>query len=189
MGEPDSRIIDDLIYYFVEKKRLSRKNYNYIPTTQWDKYFREAAVLCEKHEMTPALYVQKLYDRLGGKKEFFSPEHLRGGNVDRVLAQEKESEETTYKIEVTNSNLDLAEVWRQQNDLAMRYIRRGESAHSVLMDSSLKFFAWYRILSTPEKDTEVIKKYRHIAVKELNSNLRDFILREGLDLDRILNPI
>jgi hypothetical protein len=187
MSVKDPRLVDDLIFYFVEKKRLSVKNYNYISTTKWDKYFAEAAELCEKYELTPAIYVQRLYDRMENKKQFFSPEHLRGGNVEKILELEKSTPEDSYYIEITNATLDPADVWKYQHELAMRYIKRGESVRSVLMDSSLKLFAWYRILSTPERDPEVIKKYKHIAKKEMTSSLQEFAKQEGLDLDRILS--
>ena len=187
MSASDNRLVDDLIFYFVEKKRLSIKNYNYISSAKWDKYFEEAAKLCEKYELTAAIYVQKLYDRLESKKQFFSPEHLRGGNVEKMLENEKTDAEDSFKIEITNATLDPADIWKYQHELAMRYIKRGEPVRSVLMDSSLKLFAWYRILSTPERDPEVIKKYKHIAKKEMTSALQDFAREEGLDLDRILS--
>lgn len=184
--ENTKRTIEDLIYYFVEKKRLTLKSYNYISSNKWDQFFEEAAKLCSKYELTPAIYIQKMYDRLENKKQFFTPEHIRGKNVERFLDNERELNEDTYKVEITNATLDLADVWKYQHELAMRYIKRGESPHSVLMDSSLKFFAWYRILSTPERDPEIIKKYKHIAKKEMTSALQDFARQEGLDLDRIL---
>jgi hypothetical protein len=184
--EPSQQLVDDLIYYFVEKKRLSRKNYEYVPTIKWGAYFREAAAICNQYEMTAAGYIQRMYDRMEGKKEFFTPEHIRGGNIVKMLEHDKTSGEETYKVEITNSTLDYSDVWKYQHELAMRYIRRGETVESVLMDSSLKFFAWYRILSTPRPYPEVINKYKHIAKKEMTSGLRKFAEQEGLDLERLL---
>jgi len=183
----DPLIVDDLIFYYVEKKRLSVKNYNYTPLPKWDKYFEEAAILCHKYGFTPALYVQKMYDRLGEKRNFFTPEHMRGGNVEKILENEQSSQDDKYTVEITNSTLDPADVWKYQHELAMRYIKRGESVRSVLMDSSLKFFAWYRILSTPERDPEIIAKYKHIAKKEMTPVLLEFVTQEGLDVERILS--
>jgi hypothetical protein len=183
----NSALIEELIYYYIEKKRLTTKNYNYVSSIKWDKYFAEAAELCVKHAQPAQVYVQKLYDRMENKRAFFSPEHLRGGNVDKFFDILKTSPEDTYTVEITNDNLDYAEVWRHQHELAMRYIRRGESTESVLIDSSLKFFAWYRILSTPKAHPEIIAKYKHIARKEINPRLREFIAQEGLPLERILS--
>jgi hypothetical protein len=183
----DRLIVDDIIFYYVEKKRLWVKNYNYIPLPKCDKYFEEAALLCDKHRFTPAMYVQKMYDRLGDKKHFFTPEHMRGGSVEKMLESDQASQDDKYTIEITNNTLDPADVWRYQHELAMRYINRGESVDSVLMDSSLKLFAWYRILSTPERVPSIINKYKHIAKKEMTPRLLEFLKAEGLDIERILS--
>lgn len=184
--EPSQQTVDDLIYQFAYKKRLTNKNWEYVPTIKGGAYFREAAVLCDKYELSPAEYMQIMYDRMGERKEFFSSEHIRGGNVQKVLEQIKSGAREVYKVEMTIHDLDYGDVWDQQHDLAMRYISRGESVESVLMDSSLKFFAWYRILSTPRMIPEVVEKYKHIAKKELTSALLEFVKKEGLDIDRII---
>jgi hypothetical protein len=181
----NERTLEDLIYHFVEKKRLTKKNYEYIPTVKWGAYFREAAQLCDKYEMHPSSYIQKMYDRMEAKKEFFSPEHIRGGNVSKMLDRDKDSGEETYKVEITNATLTYDSMWQYQHELAMRYIRNGVTVEEVLMDSSLKFFAWYRILSTPSRNERVIAKYKHIARKEMTSALKDFAAQEGLDITRI----
>jgi hypothetical protein len=183
---PSQQTVDDLIYHFAYKKRLTNKNWEYTPTIKGEAYFREAAVLCDKHNMTPAEYIQIMYDRMGDRKEFFSSEHIRGGNVQKVLEKVQTGEVTVYTVEMTIHDLDFGDVWDQQRNLAMRYISRGESVESVLMDSSLKFFAWYRILSTPRPYMPVIEKYKHIAQKELTPALLEFVKREKLDIDRII---
>ena len=186
MTKPSSpELVEELIYYFTEKKRLSRKDYSYISTIKWDKYFEEAAKLCKKHNLPASLYIQKMYDRMESKKEFFSPEHIRGGNVAKFLDLLGRENLSTYVVEITNDSIDYADLWSQQNDLAMRYIRRGESVESVLLDSSLKFFGWYRILSTARPYPSIIEKYSDIARKEMNPRLRAFALQENLDLSRI----
>jgi hypothetical protein len=42
-------------------------------------------------------------------------------------------------------------------------------------------------LSTPEKNVEIVNKYKRIARDELNRNLTEFIKAQGLDLDRIMD--
>jgi hypothetical protein len=181
----DVSLESELIYYFEQKKRLTSKTYRYVSNIKWDKYFEEAAELCKKHALPAQVYMQRVYDRMENKKEFFSPQHIRGSNVDKYLSLPSVVEEETYIVEVTNDNLSYDSLWKQQHDMAMRYINRGESVESVLIDSSLKFFAWYRILSTPKAYPEIIKKYKHIAKKELNPRLRDFIEKEKLPIERI----
>jgi hypothetical protein len=54
------------------------------------------------------------------------------------------------------------------------------------MDSSLKFFAWFRILATPNRVPEIIDKYKRIAKKEMTSAILTFAKEQNLDLDRLL---
>lgn len=176
-------LIDDLVYFFEEKKRLTNKNYRYIDSEENRKHFNRAAELCEELNMHPGVYVQNLYDDMGKHKEYFSPKHLAGTSVKKRLTENPDD----YKVEITNSTLDYEDVWKYQHELAMMYIKRGESTESVLMDSSLKFFAWFRILATPRKHPGIIKKYKHIAKKEMNPRLMEFIKKEKLDADRILD--
>ena len=180
---PDQRILEDILGYYVEKKRLTNKKYRYIPSDKYTENFIEAARLCTRHELHPAKYVNVIYDNLE-KKEFFSPAHLCGAGAVKAVQKVLEAGDN-YKVEITNATIDYADVWQQQRNLAMIYVKHGESVESVLMDSSLKFFAWYRILSTPEKNMEIVNKYKRIARDELNRNLTEFIKAQGLDLDRI----
>jgi len=180
---PDQRIFEDILGYYIEKKRLTNKKYLYIPADKYLENFAEATRICARHEMHPAKYVNVIYDNLE-KKEFFSPSHLCGAGAVKVVQKVLESG-NDYKVEITNATIDYVDVWQQQRNLAMLYVKHGESVESVLMDSSLKFFAWYRILSTPEKNMEIVNKYKRIARDELNRSLTEFIKAQGLDLDRI----
>ena len=183
--EVDQRLVDDITLYYIEKKRLFLKNYNLISTPAENENFREAARLCDELEMDPAIFVQLLYDRMGDKKAFFSSKHLRGTAAKTYLTCKKGETEFTWKIEITNDTVDPEAIFNYQKELAMVYISRGEDPASVLIDSSLKFFAWFRILATPNPVPEIIDKYKHIAKKELTSKLLDFFKKEGLDLNRL----
>jgi hypothetical protein len=183
--EVDKQLIDDLIFYYVEKKRTTDKRYNYKPNEKYDEYFNEAAALCTKLSIHPAEYVQHMYNRMHDKKNFFSPIHLRGRGVEQYFKNLSESDEL-WKAEITSATIDIADVWQQQLDLAMRFVRRGEAVESVLLDSRIAFFAWFRILATPEKNSKIIQKYKKIAKQELNPRIIDFIKQENLDLDRLL---
>lgn len=175
------------MFYFEEKKRLTNKHYRYVASSKYDMYLDESALLCAQTNQHPATYVHLLYDRMGGKKEFFSPEHLRGKQVkfffEEILDPEKN---TSYEIEITNNNLEYSKIWVQQHDLAMCYIKHGEPVESVLLDSSIKFFAWFRILATPDRCPSIIEKYKKIAKKEMTPGLLKFIQSENLDGDRLL---
>jgi hypothetical protein len=183
--EVDKRLIDDLVFYYEEKKRLTNKNFKYRDTPADRSYFQEAGELCEAHELDPATYVQLMYDRMETKKEFFSPKCLQGVKAKYFLEEHKNNFDS-WKIEITNASLDVSALWRYQHELATLYIRRGESVESVLIDSSLKFFAWFRILATPNRVPAIIDKYKNIAKKEMTSKIIEFAKSENLDLDRLL---
>jgi len=184
--EVNQRVKEDLEYEFVSKKRLSIPHYNYISTHAGDAHFCEAAKLCEESELHPAQYIEIMWERMGDKKEFFGTSHLRGPGAKKAIAEYFEDGDN-YNVEITNANLEYNDLWNYQKELAMRYMRNGRTIKSILMDSSLKFFAWFRILVTEEKDDEIIKKYKHIAKKEFNSGLLDFAKQHNLEINRILD--
>jgi hypothetical protein len=185
--EVDQRLVDDITYFYVEKKRLGSINYNLVKTKADEDNLDEAARICAEYEMDPAIYVQLLFDRMGGRKAFFSTKCLQGTAVRGFMKQYREEDNgDSYKIEITNNTLEPKDIWEYQKALAMIYIRKGEDPASVLMDSSLKFFAWFRILATPNRVESIIAKYKHIAKKELNSRLLEFFKQEGLDTDRLI---
>lgn len=183
--ETDPRLIEDLIHYFNEKKRLTIRNYVHRSSEADIKYFEAAARLCKQHELDAATYTQLMYDRLGDKPAFFSPRCLQGKKVEFFL-EDRKTNDTSYIIEETNASLTPEKIWNQQTSLAMIYINNGESTASVLMNSSLKFFAWFRILATPDRYEPVISKYKHIARKELTTSITEYAKSAGLDIDRIL---
>lgn len=183
--DPDKQqLIDDLLGLFIDKKRLSNNRYQHLLSAADEKHLEKAAELCKNYELDAASYVQLMYDRMGGKKQFFTLACLQGTKAQFYLEEAKQSAEG-LKIEVTNASLDIAEVWRYQHELVMIYARNGDSIENILMDSGIKLFAWYRILASPERIPAVIKKYARIARKELNSKILDFIKSRNLDLDRI----
>lgn len=183
--ETDPRLLEDLIHYFNEKKRLTIRNYVHRSSEKDEKAFATAAKLCKQYELDPGTYVQLIYDRFGVKPAYFSPMCLQGTKVVHFL-EDRKKEDNSYIIEETNASLTPEKIWNQQKSLAMIYINNGESTASVLMNSSLKFFAWFRILSTPDRYEPVIDKYKHIARKELTTSITEYAKSSGLDIDRIL---
>ena len=182
--EADAEIHERLIEAFVDKKRASRRSYKYVHSPKNTVLFNKAAILCHELQINPAEYVQIIWDRMGDKKEFFGPQHLQGEAIKHAIEEMKNSFDY-YKIEINNATLPYDDLWKYQHLLASNYINHGEDIHDVLMDSSIKFFAWFRILYTPEKDDEVIKKYRKIAKQEITKDFEEFAKKYELDLRRI----
>jgi hypothetical protein len=185
-NEPDQRMIDDILGYFIEKKRLLNKQYLHIEAEAAYEYLKEAAALCKQFELHPAKYVDILYERMAKHKHFFKLSCLAGKEVKKYLTDELNNIDA-YKVEITNATLDYADVWRQQENLANAYTRRGEPIESVLADATIKFFGWFRILFTPQRDPEIVHRYKKIARKELNSALKAYIISKNLDLSRIVD--
>ena len=182
----EKHTLDDIVFFYTEKKRLTNKNFKYIDTPSNQNYMKLGAVLCEELKLHPGVFVQTIYDNMGDAKAFFSPKHLQGKNVKKLF-ESKDNGLDSYRVEITNATLEYEDIWKYQHELAMLYIKNGEAPESVLLDSSLKFFAWFRILATPDKYPAIIKKYKHIAKKEMNPRLLAFAKAEGLDIERILD--
>jgi hypothetical protein len=179
------RTQEDIIYYFVEKKRLITRLYNFVHSKKTDDCIYKAAKLCEELEITPAEYVQLLYDNLGSMKKYFSPHHLCGTAVEHFFMNR--GKEDTHVIEMTKDNICYYELWDHLLDLCRRQMVIGRTMEEVLMDSSIKLFAWFRILASPVEIPEVTKKYKRIARLELNEKIIKFIKEAELDIDRVLN--
>lgn len=183
--EVNLQLVEDLKYYYIDKKRLLNKNATFIETKKNQDYMEAAAKICDELNMTAAAYIQFMYDKMGDLKAYFSPQHLQGDNAKKALRDKREKEENSYQVEIDNSTIPYDLLWTQQNELARRYMKIGYTAEDILMDASLKFFAWYRILSTTDANSEVIRKYKSIANKELTPRLIEFIKEHNLELSRI----
>lgn len=174
----------DIIDNYISKRRLTVKNYNYRSTIKDELYFDEATVLCSSLNMHPAEYVKLCYERMGENVELFRPKHLRGEALD-VFFKKREGDPDSYKIEVTNATLPCEDFWRYHMEVAMRQMKLGRTMEEVLLDSSIKFDAWFRILVSPKPIQSVIDKYRQAAKKELNNSLIEFAKKHKLALGRI----
>jgi hypothetical protein len=185
---PDPSIVEDLIHHYTIKRRITQSKYRYISTIETDKHIAEAALLCSKYRITPDRYVCIAYDNIGGKKEYFNTSYLSGPKMRKLLETETSpAAEGEYKVELTRANLSYMEIWEQQLDLASRLMRSGESLTSILMDPALKFYAWFRIMCTPDRIPDVVQRYKLIARKELNNKLKEFLTSQGMDVNRILD--
>jgi hypothetical protein len=184
-NEDNEQLIASIISHYEDKKRLLNKHFRTVDTESDKKHFANAASICSELGIDTGTYVRLVYERLGEKKSMFSPAHLSSTSAKHYVKDLRFTENNATVIEITNRNIDPAALWRQQMDLVAVYTKRGESIESVLMDSSLKLFAWFRILSTSTIIPEVANKYRNIAKKEITQEIYDFAKREKLDIDRL----
>jgi hypothetical protein len=182
----DPSVVDDIIYYYTLKKRETYSKYAFVNNEGALKDIRAAAIMCTANGLTPDRFVSIAYENFGGKKQFFNTSYLQGPKMQALLKFEKNRVEYKTDVELTRDVMDFADVWKQQIELANSYISHGDSIEEVLLDPTLKFYGWFRILATPEPLPKVIQKYREVARKELAPRLKQYLTSQNFDLDRIL---
>lgn len=181
------KIVEELVYYYEQKKKLSTQRYAYITSEKNDKYFIDAAKYCVENHISPASYVDTMYENFGSKKAFFSPRNLQSSVAKKYLKQAADSEGVFFNPELNNNNLDYDKIWQQQIELATDYMSFGQKIEDILKDPKLKFFAWFRILATTHRNADIIREYIHIAKKELNPRLLSYLKQNSdLDINRLI---
>lgn len=146
--------------------------------------FKEALLLCEEYKLAPEDIVDLADEKLEKSSERLSSFHLRGALVKKALNAEVANSSRNSML-LTNDNISIEELWEGARRTVNIYTSNVRSTKDVLMDSSFKYFAWFRILVTEEPVPEIIEKYRHIALKELDYKVKKFIRKNGLDMSRI----
>ena len=177
-------IAEELISYYTEKKKLSNLNFKYISNPKYEKYFRQAAQICFDFGVNPSVYVDTVFMHLGDNKHYFSPMCLQSDKAKDLFSSNKNV--NYFKPVITRVDLSYEEIWGQQKDLANRLLRTGRNLEDILLDASNKFYAWFRILITADRNQKIINEYKEIALKEMDLKLRDFITTAGLDIQRII---
>lgn len=176
------KTVEELVYYYEQKKRLHTKSYAYLSSEKNDKYFRDAAEYCIKNHVSPGSYISAVYDNFTGKKAFFGPKNIQSSVAEKHFKNLLADGGDFYTPELNNHNLDYDKLWNQQLDMARDYMSFGLKIEDILKDPKLKFFAWFRILATTQRNEEIIREYIHIAKKELNPRLVSY-LRQNTELD------
>lgn len=183
LRQSESRIIDDIISYYVQKKRLGNNKYTFRTTPKANEQFAEAAKICMDYNMDPGVFVDMCYKRFPNP-DLFHPKHLTGTPLrqhvkENVSASGEVGADTLFTI-------TPEEVYNYQINMLSNHVARGLTVDEVLAEPGLKFAAWFRILMTPERNEKIINTYRNIALLELNPPLREFIASKNLEIKRII---
>ena len=176
--------LDRLKEYFKKVKQETLGENLYIPTPLQELDFKEALSLCKKYDLAPEDIVDLAVELLGKADVQLSTIHLRGALVKKALVSEIVNDPKHARL-VTSENLAISDVWQQQIYLLKTYTRNNESPEDVLLDASLKFYSWFRILVPETPIAALINKYRDIARRELDYKIKRYVRRIGLDLCRI----
>jgi len=170
-------------YFAKIKKRVSGLLIQeFTPSQKRD--FMEALSLSHENDLFPEDIVDMAIELLGRRSRDLSSIHLRGEMMQKAILSEKWNIRTASMF-VSDANQDYRGLWNHLLKTAKFFTDRGDSLGDLLLDRSMQFPAWFRILVTSAPDPLIIEKYRERAKLELNSRLRRFIRASGLDLDRI----
>jgi hypothetical protein len=184
MGVEEPERLDRLKQYFKKVKQETLGEDTWISSVLQELDFKEALLLCKKYDLAPEDIVDLAVELLRKADVQLSTIHLRGALVKKALVSEIVND-PKYTGLVTSENLAISDVWQQQIYLLKTYTRNNESPEDVLLDASLKFYSWFRILVPETPIAALINKYRDIARRELNYKIKKFVRRSGLDLSRI----
>lgn len=144
------------------------------------KTFIKASQLCEALSCDPRLYIraQKMFN----EGEFF---------VNKVCTERAEEFLQRYREEVVlpNNLDDLFSMQVRYLTNALEFTNR--SLENILLDNSIQFFPWFRIIITSEPNQKVIDAYGETAKNQMNERLKAFLqtkkYKDGrpFDLSRI----
>jgi hypothetical protein len=174
--------IDELVESFTAKQRILREHYVYPASEANNVNMLSAAKLCHKYNMHPGTFMRVIYDSLPqAAKLNFNTKHLQSDNAEKKIVNFLNDPES----ELNNTNIDYRELWNQQLLDARKFMSYGSTCKEILMDATLNFYAWFRVLATPNRDEDIIRKFGKTARLEMNDVLLKFIREENLDLERI----
>ena len=182
LKQSESRITDDIISCYIQKKKLGNSKYSFRVTPKANEQFTEAAKICIDYNIDPGVFVDMAYKRFPNP-ELFHPKHLTGTAL-RQHVKENVSDAGELASD-TLFSITPEEIYNYQLNMLRTQVARGLAVDEVLDEPGLKFAAWFRILMTPERNEKIINTYRKIALLELNSALREFIASKNLDIKRI----
>jgi hypothetical protein len=192
MGEEERPInrelLEDIEYQYTEKRRILDPKFNLNKTPAVEQHLTKAVYFCEDLNVHPAELVNTAYEMMGNKKEYFGLKNLYGTALKHKLNESRAVRPTdTIIAEVTLATIDIGLLWDAQVDMLYRYLGLGYSEETILMNSSLKFYAWFRLIVSEKVYPEVSAKYHDVAVKELRNNpsLRKFLKDNNLPIERI----
>ena len=155
----DNNLIDQLIYEFITKC-------NYVPNKALEKQLRKyvdgAVEVCKSMKVDPKTYIDA--------QVFFAPV-LRG--YQSLTPQQlcsKDSKNYVLEYIAKQGNRDYKEEFITECRMLGSCLDSGWPERMALLNSTLDFSPWFRILICSTKDEEIIKKYGRLAAQVLNND-------------------
>lgn len=171
------RLKDDLVGEFEYLRGTVQVNYKYHPSAAAEKAFKKAALFCSANKIHPTVYMQGAIEALGEAKiKFYIP----------YIGSPKANEAALARAN-RNNNSPEDMLSQQQSILLTQIIDLRRNYLDVLLDPRLNFYAWFRVLSSAKFEPEVAKVYLSAAREELNEELKNYLISQGLEIERIIN--
>ena len=155
---------------FVRRKRDHNPNYHVPP---FGDTFPKLAAQCIKHNLEPSDFITAQFRDMDPShvttKSFFTAKAINKCIIHTCDRKVPEKEKFKYGVTYLRSQI----------------VNVSRSVEKVLMDDSLDFPAWFRVVITKEPIKEVMTKYLHIAKSEFNGEIKQVCMENNLDWKRI----
>lgn len=161
-----------------EYKRLKRKKYPHFDLSNTKAQvtaFSKAALMCQKHNISPELYIAAMFDKFGVDLYPSMISTSKGFAIYlkyKHLNEENPSDTYSFNLNyftnvIKNTSFSLEE---------------------VLLNDVYPFDAWFRCLISKDKIESVSAKYGEFAQEQLTQNpkLVSFLKSKKLNIDRLL---
>ncbi|NBQ70998.1 MAG: hypothetical protein EBU46_20065 [Nitrosomonadaceae bacterium] len=129
----------------------------------------KAAAICEQSHTDPRVYVQAQRRYASQDGEFY-PNQLHTSNALENVAKYK----TFVLIPLDPEKLYATQLLYLTS--ALRNTKR--SVESILMDKTIQFYPWFRILITRKPNESIIKEYGETARQQMVPFLEDFLKKK-----------
>jgi hypothetical protein len=164
---------EDIKDQYLYQKRKEFPNLKF-GQKDWQKDFKLAADICNELGATAEDFVQAQFDAA------FDP-HYYPSYLHSVHCRENYRRLQARRNMVIVGSFDRWRYYLRCN------ITAGKTVEQALLDDTLDFPAWFRILVTVEPNEEIIKKYKFKAQREMTEPLKKYLMDQKCPLERIIN--
>ena len=151
--------------------------YYKIPNGAFQKCFEKAAEVIESLNANPMTYIQAQFHNRGDGAKLLPQFLATDKAIDRYL------DFVSNKSKVT-----IDEIFEENVRRLKAQMQLGFAVKEILMSKSFNFRPWFRLCITKEPIPELMedKELREKALSEFNNEVKELLVKRGLDYKRIL---
>jgi hypothetical protein len=154
---------------------VRRKTDSYFKgSSDLEKVLPFVAAFCAEYQLDPDIYI-KAVDKYKITPKLY-PNQLKSKSALDIYNK--------YLSEFQSDDVLSLEI---QKKYLLEAIKNGRTVRSVLLDDSIDFEPWFRILITKDIISDIYCKYIDQAKEQASPNLISFLTRLGMDVGRITN--